>query len=462
MSLFSKLVSKINGAAPDLNQSNMTDIDDKSINTQILKTGNRSLINPSNLNGKDKVLEIAANSEDSYEVNSTFDKKYLHSGTLSEQRFAWHKYLVEILSKLECKRPDTLKHFTIYIRKVTHCDFKWNDNTFKVELMQALESYKLNQQIGSSTLSIAIVSEREFKQIADKEVNETQFLLKKEDVILFGSKNETLEQKFATAIDKREFIVQEFLKKFKSSTGTDSPYVKDLVVIAVRDDDNDDMTQYDWAGNRFEEELKRELANAFLSSIGSSSLCVELKPKSEIIDCLCLIENKVYYKWGKLKNSTDTSLSNEQYKRVTATISIFDGNGSLQEDSYILDSDSKTIYHIGRGKSSRKEGKYRINDIVINDNEVHQELRNLNLHVSSAHADIVLKNGNYYLRAAVGGCRALGGSPTKIVRNENVIEMRNTTLLYLLEDGDILELGKNVLLLFSLTDNVQTLIEQDN
>lgn len=462
MSLFSKLVSKINGAAPDLNQSNMTDIDDKSINTQILKTGNRSLINPSNLNGKDKVLEIAANSEDSYEVNSTFDKKYLHSGTLSEQRFAWHKYLVEILSKLECKRPDTLKHFTIYIRKVTHCDFKWNDNTFKVELMQALESNKLNQQIGSSTLSIAIVSEREFKQIADKEVNETQFLLKKDDIILFGSKNETLEQKFATAIDKREFIVQEFLRKFKSSTGTDSPYVKDLVVIAVRDDDNDDMTQYDWAGNRFEEELKRELANAFLSSIGSSSLCVELKPKSEIIDCLCLIENKVYYKWGKLKNSTDTSLSNEQYKRVTATISIFDGNGSLQEDSYILDSDSKTIYHIGRGKSSRKEGKYRINDIVINDNEVHQELRNLNLHVSSAHADIVFKNGNYYLRAAVGGCRALGGSPTKIVRNENVIEMRNTTLLYLLEDGDILELGKNVLLLFSLTDNVQTLIEQDN
>lgn len=462
MSLFSKWASKKNGTAPDLNQSNMTDIDDKSINTQKLKTGNGSLINPSNLNGNDKVLEIAANSEDSYEVNSTFDKKYLHSGTLSEQRFAWHKYLVEILSKLECKRPDTLKHFTIYIRKVTHCDFKWNDNTFKVELMQALESNKLNQQIGSSTLSIAIVSEREFKQIADKEVNETQFLLKKEDIILFGSKNETLEQKFATAIDKREFIVQEFLKKFKSSTGTDSPYVKDLVVIAVRDDDNDDMTQYDWAGNRFEEELKRELANAFLSSIGSSSLCVELKPKSEIIDCLCLIENKVYYKWGKLKNSTDTSLSNEQYKRVTASISIFDGNGSLQEDSYILDSDSKTIYHIGRGKSSRKEGKYRINDIVINDNEVHQELRNLNLHVSSAHADIVFKNGNYYLRAAVGGCRALGGSPTKIVRNENVIEMRNTTLLYLLEDGDILELGKNVLLLFSLTDNVQTLIEQDN
>lgn len=462
MSLFNKWVSMINGTAPDLNQTNTTDIDDKSINTQIIKTGNGSSINPSNLNGKDKGLEIATNSEDSNEVISTCDKKYLHSGTLFEQRFAWHKYLVELLSKLECKRPDTLRHFTIYIRKVTHCDFKWNDNTFKVELKQALESNKLNPQIGSSTLSIAIVSEREFKQIADKEINETQFLLRKEDIILFGSKNETLEQKFATAIDKREFIVQEFLKKFKSSTGTDSPYVKDLVVIAVRDDDNDDMTQYDWAGNRFEEELKRELANAFLSSIGSNSLCVELKPKSEIIDCLCLIENKVYYKWGKLKNSTDTSLSNEQYKRVTATISIFDGNGSLQEDSYILDSDSKTIYHIGRGKSSRKEGKYRINDIVINDNEVHQELRNLNLHVSSAHADIVFKNGNYYLRAAVGGCRALGGSPTKIVRNENVIEMRNTTLLYLLEDGDILELGKNVLLLFSLTDNVQTLIEQDN
>ena len=124
MSLFSKWVSMINGTAPDLNQTNTTDIDDKSINTQIIKTGNGSSINPSNLNGKDKGLEIATNSEDSNEVISTCDKKYLHSGTLFEQRFAWHKYLVELLSKLECKRPDTLRHFTIYIRKVTHCDFK--------------------------------------------------------------------------------------------------------------------------------------------------------------------------------------------------------------------------------------------------------------------------------------------------------------------------------------------------
>lgn len=457
MSIFSKWFSKRKGTAPDLNQSNKTDI-----NLQILNDGDGSRLNHSKINDEDEEPEMAPNSEGFNEVISTFDKKYLYSGILSEQRFAWHKYLVEVLSKLECKRPDALKHFAIYIRKATHCDFKWNDNTFKVELKQALESNKQNPPIGSSTFSISIVSEREFKQIADKEINETQFLLRKEDIILFGSKNETLEQKFATAIDKREFIVQEFLKKFNSSVGTDSPYVKDLIVIAVRDDDNDDMTQYDWAGKRFEEELKRELANAFLGSIGSNSLCVELKPQSEIIDCLCLIENKVYYKWGKLNNSSETSLSNEQYKRVIASISIFDGNGSLQKDSYVLDSDSKTTYHIGRGKSSRKGGRYRINDIVINDKEVNQELQNLNLHVSSAHADIVFKNGNYYLRAAVGGCRALGGSPTKIVRNENVIEVRNTTLLYLLENGDILELGKNVLLLFSLVDNIPSLLVQDN
>ncbi len=74
-----------------------------------------------------------------------------------------------------------------------------------------------------------------------------------------------------------------------------------------------------------------------------------------------------------------------------------------------------------------------------------------NNHVSSTHADIVFKNNRYYIKAAIGGCRAIGGSPTKVVRDEKATELRDTTLLYPLEDGDIIELGKNVLLMFSLS-----------
>lgn len=295
--------------------------------------------------------------------------------------------------------------------------------------------------------------EKEFHRIADKVISDTQFKTQVENIILFGSKKETDEQKFATAIDKRAFVINEFLKKFRSSTGTDSTLMENLVIIVVRNEEDDDMAQYDWVGKRFEEDLKRELTNAFLDKIGSKSLQVILKPKSETDGCISLIENHVYYKWGKTVAGEDGMSKEIPYERVIASVSILEGSGSMIKHSYNLDSDIKKIYHIGRGIASRKDGKYRINDIVINDKETAPELLQYNLHVSSAHADIVFKNNKYYLRAAVGGCRALGGSPTKIVRSENVTEVRNTTLLYPLEDGDILELGKNVLLVFSLSDD---------
>lgn len=428
MGFLSKLVNLINGTAPGKASIESESIDEKSIYSNKKNTpGNR-----------------------------------LRSGSLSEQRYAWHKYLVEILSKIKCDDPTTLNHFTIYIRKVTNCDYKWNDETFKTELKQALEFYNYTSQIGSSTLSIEIVLEKEFRRIADKAISDTQFKEQVEDVILFGSKKETDEQRFTTAIDKRAFVIKEFLKKLRSSTGTDSTLMENLVIIVVRNEGDDDMAQYDWVGKRFEEDLKRELTNAFLDKIGSKSLQVVFKPKSETDDCISLIENYVYYKWGKVEAGEDSMSKEIPYERVVASISIFDGFGSMIKHSYNLDSDIRKIYHIGRGASSRNDGKYRINDIVINDRETNPELLQRNLHVSRAHADIIFKNNKYYLRAMVGGCRALGGSPTKIVRAENVTEIRNTTLLYPLEDGDILELGKNVLLMFSLSEDMSLSIVHNN
>lgn len=457
MGILGKLASLINGTAPSDISTTMENIDgESSYSTQKNEPHDVSSEDADNIRDAISINDISDKMKNNTSLprpETALFRKGLGSGSLSEQRYTWHKYLVDILSNLRFDDPSTLKHFTIYICKVANYDYKWNDDTFKAELKQALELYERTSHIGSSTLSIEIVLEKEFHRIADKVISDTQFKTQVENIILFGSKKETDEQKFATAIDKRAFVINEFLKKFRSSTGTDSTLMENLVIIVVRNEEDDDMAQYDWVGKRFEEDLKRELTNAFLDKIGSKSLQVILKPKSETDGCISLIENHVYYKWGKTVAGEDGMSKEIPYERVIASVSILEGSGSMIKHSYNLDSDIKKIYHIGRGIASRKDGKYRINDIVINDKETAPELLQYNLHVSSAHADIVFKNNKYYLRAAVGGCRALGGSPTKIVRSENVTEVRNTTLLYPLEDGDILELGKNVLLVFSLSDD---------
>lgn len=384
------------------------------------------------------------------DTGTPFDKRILSSESLSEQRYGWHLYLLDILSSITESKPENLKYLSIYIQKDNH-DYRWNDEAFRIELRQALDKKNL-AHIGSSSIVIEVVSERSFRQLCEKVITETQCKHQIDDIILFGSKKETTEQKFATAIDKRAFVINELLKKFRSSTGTDTKLMENLTIIVIRNEEDDDMAKFDWVGKRFEDDLRRELTNAFLDNIGSKSLQIVLKPKSETEGCLSLIDNQVYYKWGKTDKSNDNPPKETPYVRVLATLSIIEGTGSMIKPTYTLDSDIKKVYHIGRGVTSRKGGKYRINDIVIKDKEADQELLQYNAHVSSTHADIVFKNNKYYIKAAIGGCRAIGGSPTKVVRNENATELRDTTLLYPLEDGDIIELGKNVLLIYSLSD----------
>lgn len=380
---------------------------------------------------------------------SKFDKSILSSDSLSEQRYGWHRYLLGQLSLIKTDRPENLKHLTIYIRKGAD-NYRWNDEPFKAELRQALDKKGLGF-LGTSSIVIEVVSDKGFNQLTQKVIADSQYKKQIDDVIIFGSRKETTEQKFATAIDKRAFVINELLKKFRSSTGTDTKLMENLVIVVIRNEEDDDMAKYDWIGKRFEDDLKRELTNAFLEKIGSKSLQIVLKPKSETEDCISLIDNQVYYKWGKAEPSDDDKPKGIPYERVVATVSIIEGSGSMMKPSYILDSDKKKIYHIGRGTASRKGGKYRVNDIVIKDKEADSDLLQCNMHVSSTHADIVFKNNRYYIKAAIGGCRAIGGSPTKVVRDEKATELRDTTFLCPLEDGDIIELGKNVLLMFSLS-----------
>lgn len=267
---------------------------------------------------------------------------------------------------------------------------------------------------------------------------------------------DSVECRFTTAIDKRAFMVNSFIKEFRNSTGTDSRLMENLLIQVVKNEDDDDMARYDWIGKRFEDDLKRELANAFLDNIGRESLEIVLCPKSDTTESIALIDNYVYYKW--IKHPADTEIGSQSilYERGLASISIIDDTGSLANEHYILDSDKKNVFHIGRGSSSRKGGKFRVNDIIIKENEADPDLMECNSHVSSAHADIIYKNNRFYLKASHGGCRATGGSPTKLVRNEIASELRDMSLMYPLEDGDIIELGKKLLLIFSIITEVHS------
>ena len=445
MSIFSKIANLINGIP-----SNPSTKDKE-------ENGGSTIIASTSHNEKSPITENSHSSQKSktsdehIDYRTSFDKRILSSESLSEQRYGWHLYLLEILSSISDSKPENLKFLSIYILK-DNKDYRWNDDAFRVELRQALDKRNL-AHIGSSSINIEAVSEKTFKQLTEKKVTDTQYRQQIDNLILFGSKKETTEQKFATAIDKRAFVINELLKKFRSSTGTDTKLMENLVIIVIRNEEDDDMTKYDWIGKRFEDDLKRELTNAFLEKIGSKSLQIILKPKSETEDCISLIDNQVYYKWGKADTSVDDKPIEIPYERVIASVSIIEGTGSMMQPSYVLDSDRKKIFHIGRSVTSRKGGKYRVNDIVIKDKEADHDLIECNAHVSSTHADIVFKNNKFYIKAAIGGCRTIGGSPTKLVRDEKATELRDTNLLYPLEDGDIIELGKNVLLVFSLTDD---------
>lgn len=455
MNIFSKIAAFINGAAP--NQSEPKQHQNEEVSTTSTEVATNEAPKETEAEkseeaqpAKKEEAQPAKKEEPQPEPERPTEKS-LYVESRSEQRYAWHKHLTSILSKLDVSNYDKLKHFTIYIRRVAGASYQWNDEAFTKELLTELETYDCASHVGNSSFSIEIVSDKVFGQWESRNIdNDTQFKAQIKDIILFGSKKKTNEQRFATAIDKRAFVIGEIIKKLSNSTGTDSKLVENLTIIVVRNEEDDDMTQYDWVGKRFEDDLKRELANAFLDKIGSKSLQIMLKPKSEAEGCLCLIENQVYYKWEKLGASSEEKPEEMPYKRCVATLSIIEGTGSMIKPAYTLDSDSKKLYHIGRGVNARKNGKYRINDIVIKDKEADPELLDCNAHVSSAHADIVFKNNAYYVRAAAGGCRASGGSPTKIVRDENATELRDTALLYPLEDGDILELGKTVLLQFTL------------
>lgn len=134
-----------------------------------------------------------------------------------------------------------------------------------------------------------------------------------------------------------------------------------------------------------------------------------------------------------------------------ACIAVFGGKGSLLQEQYELSSETlekehRKYYNIGRGEYPDMEGgSYRQNHIAVDDKSNVET----NRFVSRAHARIGYSDSiGFFLQVEYGGSR-LSGNRTRIFRGEDKIEVENVDVKEPLQDGDLIELGKAVVLKFN-------------
>lgn len=144
-------------------------------------------------------------------------------------------------------------------------------------------------------------------------------------------------------------------------------------------------------------------------------------------------------------------------KCSTAIISIHGNAGSLLQDQYILsfeDMKAKNItaYNIGAGQFPQIPSGYRENHIAIDDNP-NSPMIERNKYISRMHAHIGFSEKfGFYLQVEKDGTRLLG-KRTRIFRGEEQIECENPQAKVPLQSGDLIELGKHVVLKFMEINN---------
>ena len=104
-----------------------------------------------------------------------------------------------------------------------------------------------------------------------------------------------------------------------------------------------------------------------------------------------------------------------------------------------------SAYNIGAGEFPQMKSGYRHNHIAIDDN-IHSPKFEINKYVSRKHAHIGFSETfGFYFQVELDGTR-LVGKRTRIFREEQIIECDNPQVKIPLQNGDLLELGKAVLL----------------
>ncbi len=212
---------------------------------------------------------------------------------------------------------------------------------------------------------------------------------------------------------------------------------KETIVIWVANEQQ--LLQAEVREKGFEEALRREFQNCQLDALADAAILFETQTPPQNVGS-AEVAKGVFIEIRPLEVRTIQTTARAQ-------ISLVNGTGSIFKETVLLDSTEQRIYNIGRCEIVRDNGIHT-NHIAIRDNDNEQAANN-NC-VSRKHARIVFKEGaGFCLQALAGGCRPLGGGCTKVFRNGiEVSELRDISMLFPLHEGDLIELGKTVLLKF--------------
>ena len=245
------------------------------------------------------------------------------------------------------------------------------------------------------------------------------------------------------AVDAKKSIIDALIGRFKQLRFDDSAVVIKKVTIWASDPVDISLLKTD----AFVNQVYTEIENNFISALANSEIVVKMGKPAAKVQAGCLLENRIWYSFSM---ETDELTSSRKVARIT----ISDNCGSLKRKTYELDTDKRSVFHIGRGDREKNKARpYRENHIAINDEEKNKELLELNSHVSGSHADIIFDEGTYYLRATPYGYRP-DGSKTSVIRETKdgtvEYEIKDCESRFRLRSGDLIELGGSVVLIFTL------------
>ncbi|MBO4906673.1 MAG: hypothetical protein J5486_06520 [Bacteroidaceae bacterium] len=138
---------------------------------------------------------------------------------------------------------------------------------------------------------------------------------------------------------------------------------------------------------------------------------------------------------------TLTSTPYRESFHTSATVQPIGFIRQLDAEKYALDSDNGHRWQIGRGKAINRPGLYRVNDVVFAEDSEN---------VAAMQADITWLDGVFYITPCPSGCSAMGGVPTTVLHDNAVIDLLSPVVATPLADGDIIEIGNQYKLRFTL------------
>ena len=250
------------------------------------------------------------------------------------------------------------------------------------------------------------------------------------------------------AAQRREQLVRFVVSKLRAyqNEPDTSPVGLRLEILCSSPEEEELYRVVLWAtqAGKFQNELSRQLADNYINL-----------PKNWRLDYEFVSEElpTSTYRDGNLGMTVLDKLKPDGAPLLARVVALV---GQTERADYVLDPSQKTTYCIGRGHTTQTtSGRVRTNDIVIlndDDADFDSHKGSGNKAVSRAHATIRydIAQKRYALLVDPGGLPA-SGNKTKIMHPDDHIERADIAgMVYPLQNGDQIELGGEVMLLFEL------------